>query len=353
MASTRGTRKRIVLHAGLPKTGTTYLQRRFVDNRDWLAAHGVAYPVVGQEFLFGHHNVAFALGDRRPQGTTWESVDTALQHILASDLPCILLSSENFSELPLDRAGPLRDALAGHDLEYVVVVRRRSALCASRWQTEVKHGSTRTFPAFLADELVGTGRSTLRIEDSLLLAIDTHGLDVLRIVVLDNLLAAGVDLFDYFVQTVLGLPTAGSVAGSSPRENVALSPPSIEILRALNGSDALDSRCTGVALHQATASFLKSDPVGQALRHEVTALFDVEGRDLDLGLIDWQWLGRDAEIMRTCRSNVFNPAGEQRLFADLPPTVVRVLEPHRLYRRIPCERFDDVYRRILERALAG
>ena len=35
----------IILHIGLPKTGTTSLQQAFFENRDQLAGEGISYPL--------------------------------------------------------------------------------------------------------------------------------------------------------------------------------------------------------------------------------------------------------------------------------------------------------------------
>ena len=40
-------KKKLYLHIGMGKTGTTALQHFFWDNRDILAAKGICYPKVG------------------------------------------------------------------------------------------------------------------------------------------------------------------------------------------------------------------------------------------------------------------------------------------------------------------
>ena len=42
----------VVLHVGLPKTGTTYLQRLLADHRDPLRAAGVLYPFLRPGAMF-------------------------------------------------------------------------------------------------------------------------------------------------------------------------------------------------------------------------------------------------------------------------------------------------------------
>ena len=93
----------VIIHAGLPKTGTTYLQQRLVDNREWLASKGVRYPTLGQEVGPGHHNLAkWFRGES--VGAPW-SRQSPREVMTASTLGVksgeqLLLSSETFFESP-------------------------------------------------------------------------------------------------------------------------------------------------------------------------------------------------------------------------------------------------------------
>ena len=53
--------RRIILHFGAPKAGSTFLQRVLLQNTDRLAAAGVAYPHDGS----GHPGNAEAIAARR------------------------------------------------------------------------------------------------------------------------------------------------------------------------------------------------------------------------------------------------------------------------------------------------
>src|SRR5690606_10756888 len=138
-----------VIHAGLPKTGTTYLQQRFVDNREWLRAHDVHYPPIGQEIGPGHHNLARVFrGERVEEPWAQMSPVQSLQAAAGGSSGRVLLYSETFPSLHLDQAHALKAALGDCEITYVLHLRRRSALAYSRWQEEVKHGSARSFAEF-------------------------------------------------------------------------------------------------------------------------------------------------------------------------------------------------------------
>jgi hypothetical protein len=51
--------KELTLHIGLPKTGTTTLQKYLTDNAEELEKQGVSYPKAGRSYI-AHHNIAHA-----------------------------------------------------------------------------------------------------------------------------------------------------------------------------------------------------------------------------------------------------------------------------------------------------
>ena len=50
--------KQLIVHAGFPKTVTTFLQQRLAHDERWLRALSVSQPALGRELLGGHHHVA-------------------------------------------------------------------------------------------------------------------------------------------------------------------------------------------------------------------------------------------------------------------------------------------------------
>jgi len=88
-----------LLHVGVPKTGSTALQRFLTDHSGALADAGWIYPDVSRRG-WGHHDLAFLLGDGYPE---WASRQPRMLHQLLADLAVIgrqtrriILSSENF-----------------------------------------------------------------------------------------------------------------------------------------------------------------------------------------------------------------------------------------------------------------
>ncbi|HVX35469.1 MAG TPA: hypothetical protein VHC71_04540, partial [Hyphomicrobium sp.] len=53
------------IHIGAPKTGSTFLQRVFYDNRGELRTRGLLYPEANIRG-FGHHDIAFLIAGGYP-----------------------------------------------------------------------------------------------------------------------------------------------------------------------------------------------------------------------------------------------------------------------------------------------
>ncbi len=223
---------RIVVHIGSHKTGTTYLQRGFVALRTELAAAGIDYPVQWQDHLHGHHSLVrqLAAGDADTTARLRALADDA-----ARDGRAVLLSSENFEDLPEAGIARLASGLAGHEVEIVHFLRRWQGLVPSAWQEAVKQGGCETLPEFLLAHV-------MRLDESPLLN-PAHTLDrfasafgrkALRLVAYDRLVEQNEDLLDVFLRRILGV--AIDAPAQSGRVNRALPPADVEIIRVLNAA---------------------------------------------------------------------------------------------------------------------
>lgn len=155
MASVDPTRRRrVVLHVGAPKTGTTYLQQRLELNAAHLARHGVHYPVHRQRLRWraslqfraaldllgedwggppGHARGAWAelvRQVRRRRG----SVVIGHELLAGADEPVV--------------ESMLRD-LATDEVHVVYTVRDLGRMLPAAWQESLKQGRTMKFGRFL------------------------------------------------------------------------------------------------------------------------------------------------------------------------------------------------------------
>ncbi|MDN5936209.1 MAG: hypothetical protein L0H75_08540, partial [Nitrosospira sp.] len=115
-------RRRLLLHVGLPKTGTSALQRWLHENPARLEAAGICYP--GAPYLNGDKH-QFLVSELRHGGQSLERLLSSTTH------DTVLLSSEglsnhfhDFSEQGLQR---FRHLTANFRVEIVLVTREKTA----------------------------------------------------------------------------------------------------------------------------------------------------------------------------------------------------------------------------------
>lgn len=149
--------KRVVLHIGAPKTGTTYLQRTLYANRERLASHGVLYPYdkPGQSFRSAHDfcgRAWFGSSPSRFRGE-WDAVATRAREWSGST---VILSSELLAGAQPERIESRLALLGPAELHVVFSARDLARQLVSDWQEQVKHRHTVTLEQFV-DDLVTLG----------------------------------------------------------------------------------------------------------------------------------------------------------------------------------------------------
>jgi hypothetical protein len=142
------TSKRVVLHIGTHKTGTTSIQRFLRDHGDLLRDAGVSFPP-GALHDANHvelHMLAMRPGRDTPArrahpdatGPAWEASARVAIRAAIADAECrtVVLSSEGLWYLRHDdELARLREVLGDHDVEVVVFVREPAAFLASYERT--------------------------------------------------------------------------------------------------------------------------------------------------------------------------------------------------------------------------
>jgi hypothetical protein len=142
--------RRVYLHVGLPKTGTSTIQQSLWASRERLGEHGFSVP--GDDKLTQRYAVWDLLG-RRIQGADQRQVPGSWNRLvdrIREDPADTVLASEEL----LVHARPrhvrriVRD-LAPVELNVVVTLRNLAAVVGSMWQQEILGGATWTWHDFV------------------------------------------------------------------------------------------------------------------------------------------------------------------------------------------------------------
>jgi hypothetical protein len=140
----------LLLHIGVPKTGTTALQSCLAACRPSLARAAVAYPGTAHNHVPA---VRFALGwpatpEQLPRDQKrWRSLvrDVHRHH------GRVIVSAESLAVADASRAGAIIDELARSHVEVVVTLRPLAKVLPSAWQEDVKAGLRTPFHQWLEE----------------------------------------------------------------------------------------------------------------------------------------------------------------------------------------------------------
>lgn len=151
--------RRVYLHVGAPKTGTTYLQDRLFGNVGTLRRHGVLVPTApwwsGRGEL--HFRAALDLlgqdwgGPAGHAEGAWERLLSQVRRHHGT----VVISHELLAPAPPDVVRRVLDELAGAEVHVVYTARDPARLLPSAWQEAVKQGRAMRFARFLARARAG------------------------------------------------------------------------------------------------------------------------------------------------------------------------------------------------------
>lgn len=150
MSSGQGRRGRVVLHVGVPKSGTSFLQATLRANADRLERAGVHVPTEQHRGLFhaaleltGNHP-GWGVPDSRVRGSWQRLCRQARQYDGTT-----VLSNELFSNVDAADVPSALEHLEGLDVHLVVTARDLARQLPAEWQEGVKHGRSLRYDRFL------------------------------------------------------------------------------------------------------------------------------------------------------------------------------------------------------------
>ncbi len=230
--------RRVYLHVGHAKTGTSYLQSVFWGSREALAGSGLVLPLRGPG---DHSHLALALRgelDESTDGAAAFTVEERLVEGLAElEAPRVLITHELLSAVSAAEAARFRDRLDGYEVHVVLTVRDLRRQIPAEWQQRVKTRGTLTYEEFQRGvvERSGRGRKFWLVQDTPDVAERWRGdlsPERVHIVTTPPAGSAPTLLLERFCR-VLGVDPA-LLDTTVSRRNESLGAPQVELLRRVN-----------------------------------------------------------------------------------------------------------------------
>jgi hypothetical protein len=138
--------KRVFLHIGTHKTGTTAIQKFCANAEDRLRRDGILYPKSGRPKVehgaqYGHHLLAWAIRGKKgiDHIDDWNKV---LKEIDAAEQQTVVLSSEDFETCTEEEIAQIDAILEGFDVHVILYLRNPLDFLVSSYKQFVKGGKT-------------------------------------------------------------------------------------------------------------------------------------------------------------------------------------------------------------------
>lgn len=139
--------RKVILHVGSPKTGTSSLQDQFFGEREQLRERGILYP--GERFDY-HFLAAVDLMGLKWGGLEKEAVGVWDQ--LAAEVRAwpgtVIVSHEIFAQASVEQVARALESLGG-EIHIVVSARDLVRQIPAEWQENIKHRRTKSYTEFL------------------------------------------------------------------------------------------------------------------------------------------------------------------------------------------------------------
>lgn len=262
--------KKIILHIGPHKTGTTFLQKIFFENKSILAKEGVDYLDFGMVH-FGHHKIPEFLNKKKYK------VGELTKAINKSKCNTILLSSENFDLLRPYSISFLKNELADFKVEVVLFYRMSTDRLFSWWQEEVKHGGTNSYYDYSVNHYAKPFLSPI-LNTSLLVDFyaEYFGLDSIRLFDYDYCKEQKGILHEF--QQYLGITNNLEVENKKINQRLAVE--DVELIRILN----LIAKKNGTLhAHNVRDAYLKGRANNTKLINQICSILEHDLIDISTG----------------------------------------------------------------------
>jgi hypothetical protein len=224
--------KRVILHAGPHKTGTTYIQRHLDANADVLRGQGILVPTEWRDSAANPSHTGLTT---HLFAGEYDAVKQTIAGWNRTGCHTAIISTEVLVDIGEAKLQALKDMLPDAHFTAVLYVRRWSELLLSAWHEDIVHGSR----AGLLETILPTidrPASSRFVNFTLHVAqfIKIFGRAAVKIVAYNTLIEQNRDIFAHFMFRVLGIKLKPADAA---RVNASWPPPLLELVRILNHLD--------------------------------------------------------------------------------------------------------------------
>jgi hypothetical protein len=141
--------KRVFVHVGVPKSGTSFIQATLRDNRARLREAGILYPSRTRGDMFraaldaNGHARYWGFSDEQVAGA-WEEICARVRRFAGTSV----ISSEFLCTAPAERITEALRHLEGIEVHVVVTARDLARQLPAEWQEGIKHGRSVRYASF-------------------------------------------------------------------------------------------------------------------------------------------------------------------------------------------------------------
>jgi len=218
--------RKLFIHVGPHKTGTTAIQKFMLDNHAVLFANGLVYPKRYLQ-IFGHHKFREKIVNKNVSAQDMEFFGLQTHNYLLSSEDFISLSKQDFEYI--------KQQFSDFEVHVIFSWRRASNKMYSIWQEVIKHGDWVDFFAYYHNHIAKPGSSQMLSPDLKISTLaQVFGRKNIHIIDYEASQKNNALFSDYLKTLGLSFDDKYNIKIDENAKNESMPVQDIEIIRALN-----------------------------------------------------------------------------------------------------------------------